>query len=328
MVKRASIHRAAACVIATGCAKFPDPAIVVDQRVLAMKASVPEQILDVDLANPPSAAALLAQMVPSVVCALVTDPDVVEQLRWSMQLCPQNQNLDDRCDAGLPAFSIGSGMIDDPDVTIPEPSLCATVEPDDDLASVIVYALENDPLQGLGGEQYDVVMRVGGIDADPSLDLYAAKALNVAARVPADRTPNLNPYLNELDGSVAGGAPAPMTFGRCVDQAMPLQVPSGADVRLTPVEPPGIHQVYTIPLVDGTFETFTESISYQWTAGGGGFTLDTSGGAADQFGNSPPIYTDWTAPMVATATNVSLWVVQRDERLGAAWYEMCLQVTP
>lgn len=188
--------------------------------------------------------------------------------------------------------------------------------------------LANDPLQGLGGEEYDVVMRIGGVGADPSLDLYAAKALNVAPLDPPGRTPNANPYLNVIDASVNGGSAAAVAFGRCIDQATPQDVPSGGDVRLTPVEPPGIHQVYTLPLVDGTFETFTESISYQWSAGGGSFSQDTSGGPPDAFGNTPPIYSDWTAPTVNAPTRVPLWVVQRDERLGVAWYQMCFEVVP
>jgi hypothetical protein len=327
MVSRISAHAIAVCALLASCARFPDQAIVVDLRVLAMKADVPEQIVDIDPSDPPNVATLLAQMVPAQVCGLVTDPNFDRDLRWSMQLCPQS--LDDRCDAGLPAFTIGSGVIPDMDLTVPEPSLCATVEPDSNLADVVLYELADDPLQGLGGEEYDVVMRVGGVDADPSLDLYAAKALNVAPRDPPDRTPNLNPYLNVIDATINGGPAAAVAFGRCIDQAMPQKVPSGGDLRLTPVEPPGIHQVYTLPLVDGTFETFTESISYQWSAGvGGSFTQDTSGGPPDSFGNTPPIYTDWTAPTVKTPTQVSLWVVQRDERLGVAWYQMCFDVVP
>src|SRR5690606_16067340 len=35
-----------------GCGSFQDPDIVIDFRVLALSASVPEQIVDIDIANP------------------------------------------------------------------------------------------------------------------------------------------------------------------------------------------------------------------------------------------------------------------------------------
>ena len=54
--------------------------------------------------------------------------------------------------ASINFFTIGSGVIPDMDLTVPEPSLCATVEPDSNLADVVLYELANDPLQGLGGD--------------------------------------------------------------------------------------------------------------------------------------------------------------------------------
>lgn len=309
------------------CAKFADPNVVVDLRVIGMTASVPEQVIDVDLNNP-TPTEILPQLVPSTVCALTADPGFDgRRLRWSMTMCPPRS--DDRCRAGDPQVVIGNGVIDDPDLAIPEPQLCATVEPDGNLIAVLQKSLDLDPVHGLQGVQVEVVLRVGGETADPADDVYAAKALQIAARVPAQRTPNTNPSLAELDASVAGGAATAMALGRCIDQAAPLEVAAGTEVRLAPVEPPGVRETYVIPTLDGGFETFTESLTYQWTSGAGKVSDGLTGGPRDTFGNEPPLFTDWTAPAhVTSPTDVPIWLVQRDERLGAHWYETCVRVMP
>jgi hypothetical protein len=76
---------------------------------------------------------------------------------------------------------------------------------------------------------------------------------------------------------------------------------------------------------------FTESLTYQWLASAGHFSAGTTGGTRDAFGNPPPLFTDWTAPAAKDLdgpTDVSFWFVQRDERLGLAWYEACVRVVP
>ena len=307
------------------CGSFQDPDVVVDLRVLAIDANVPEQVIDIDLKNPPPAAQLLSQLVPAQVCALIADPAFDRRLRWSMTLCRQQKN--ERC-FGTPQTVIGGGVLEDPDVAVPEPQLCATVQPDDDLLAVVLAALKADSFNGLQGIDYAVMLRVGGEDADPSLDQYAEKALQVTARVPANRTPNQNPSLTEIDATIAKGTPVPLPLGRCVDQASPLAVPSGAKVRLLPVEAPGARETYTLPTLDGGFETFTESLTYQWVAGDGKFSSGSTGGPRDVFGNPAPLFTDWTAPKVKAPETVPLWIVQRDERLGVHWYESCALVTP
>jgi hypothetical protein len=45
----------------------------------------------------------------------------------------------------------------------------------------------------------------------------------------------------------------------------------------------------------------------------------------------PPIDSTWVAPSADDVTeelDVSLWIVQRDERLGARWFESCVRITP
>lgn len=317
-------------VLLAACGKFQDPNVVVDLRVIGMTASVPEQVVDVDVTNPQPPADLLQQLGPSDVCALVADPSFDgRRLRWSMTLCPLGDA--DRCDDSdsIPKHVIGSGLLDDPDITVPEPKMCATVEADGNLLAVVSYALENDILHGLEGEAYEVQLIVGGEDADPSLDLYAAKSLQVIADLPVGREPNHNPTLTEIDATLPDAVPMPLPLGRCVDQTAPLTVPKGTKIRLTPVEPDGVRETYTVVKLDGTLAMFTENLTYQWTAGAGGFSDGTTGGPHDPFGNSPPLYSDFTAPDdIDAQMDIPVWLVQRDERLGAAMYESCIRVTP
>ncbi len=322
MVKRGLL------VLLAACGKFQDPNIAVDLRVLEMRADKPEQVVAIDFSNPPQPADVLAQLVPATVCALVTDPARTDrQLRWSMTLCEESS--DDRCSD--PQEMIGSGLMDNPDVTDPEPTMCATVMPDSTLLAVLLETLKGDALHGLQGEQYMVGLRVGGADEDPSLDLYAAKAFNVMPDIPAPRAPNQNPYLDEVDVALPDADPVPLQLGRCVDQATPLEVLPHTKLRLTPVEPDGVREQYSLVLLDGTIQTFTETLTYQWVASAGGFSSGTSGGKRDPFGNMPPLYSDWTAPQakdIDGPTDVSIWILQRDERLGVAWYESCIRVVP
>ena len=113
---------------AAGCGRFQDPNVVVDLRTLAMRADPPDQVIDVDLTQPVMPAALLAQLVPTRVCALVADPAADRRLLWSMTLCSLLST--DRCDDDGPELLLGMGLSDDPETTVPEPGLCVTVMPD------------------------------------------------------------------------------------------------------------------------------------------------------------------------------------------------------
>jgi len=310
-------------VLLAACGKFQDPNIVVDLRVIGMTASVPEQVIDVG-------SDVLPQLVASDVCALVGDPSFDgRRLRYTMTLCPIGDS--DRCDDGVPQHVVAQGLLQDPDITVPEPKLCATIEPDGNLLGVVKYALDNDILHGLEGEAYEVELRVGGQDADPSLDLFAAKSLQVIANIPAGRPPNHNPTLTEIDVTMPDMSVAPLPLGRCVDQPAPLEVPPATKLRLTPIEPDGVREMYDVVKLDGTIQTFTENLTYQWVAGAGSFSDGETGGPHDPFGNEPPLFSDWKSPAAKDLdgpTAISIWVLQRDERLGAAWYESCIRVVP
>jgi hypothetical protein len=102
-------------------------------------------------------------------------------------------------------------------------------------------------------------------------------------------------------------------------------------VRLTPVEPPDARETYVAPTIDGTGRTFTEALTYQWLVGAGAVTAAFSGGPRDISGNPAPLFTDFKTPGaddVPAPTDVPLWIIQRDERLGVHWYESCVRVVP
>jgi hypothetical protein len=319
-----------ACAVAgiAGCGSFQDPNVVVDLRVLALTSSPPDQVVDVDLTQPVVPAGLLAQLVPTQVCALVADPGLDRRLAWSLTLCPLTNG--DRCDSDL-EVPLAQGLADDPDKAVPEPALCATIDPNGNLLAILLDALDGDTLHGLGGLYYGVVLRIGGEDANRDLDQYAAKSLRIAPRIPMTATANTNPRLDHLDATIGDGPPVALPLLRCAENPAPLPVLPGTKLRLSPVEPDGAREVYVVPTLDGKSQTFTESLTYQWIASAGGLSNGSTGGPRDVSGNPAPLFTDYKAPAAADLdgpTDVSLWIIQRDERLGVHAYEACLRVTP
>lgn len=312
------------------CNTFEDENIVIDTRILAMAADVPIQVVDVDTSmGMPMAADLLDQLVPATMCALVADPQFDRRLRYTMTLC-------ERCNEGCcedgPSHLLAEGVIDDPDTTIPEPQLCATVKPDGNLLGVVLPILEADVFRGIGGVYYGVVLTIGGEDDDPALDQVGGKSLRIDPRIPATVTANNNPTIDHFDAAKDGVDPQPLPMGRCVDQTDPLTLVPTQRVRITPIEPDGARETYVAPTIDGRGETFTESLTYQWRAGGiGHFSSGETGGPRDFSGNPAPLFTDFRAPRaddIDGVTDIPIWIVQRDERLGAVWYESCIRVTP
>ncbi|MDQ3365245.1 MAG: hypothetical protein M3680_07445 [Myxococcota bacterium] len=315
----------AACA---ACGSFEDEDVVIDTRVLAMAAELPEQVVDVDFENP-SETELLGQLQRSRMCALVADPAHERGLRWSMTLCVLTN--DERCDEDLPALGIGAGRSADPELGLAaDAEICSVIEPDGNLLGILRAAFEADSFSGLGGLDYGVSLIVRGEDVDPALDLYAGKTLRVSPRIPAARTANTNPTLEQLEISIDGADPIALPLGRCIDQLTPLVVGPRALARITPIERADTREVYVVPTLDGQSQTFTESPTYQWVAGAGGYSSGSTGGPRDFSGNPAPLFTEWRAPdeddLAGATLDVPLWIVQRDERLGAAWYESCLRV--
>ena len=179
------------------CGSFADEDIVVDLRVLAMSASLPQQLVVIDREDPGDPVDLLEQIQPHEMCALIADPEHDRRLRWEMTLCALDSN--ERCDAGVPSVVIGSGVLDDPDVTVPEPRMCATIQPDGNLLGILLEVLEGDVYGGLAGIDYGIGLRVGAEDESPDLDLYAGKTMSIVPKIPESRTANVNPAVDGIE---------------------------------------------------------------------------------------------------------------------------------
>lgn len=303
---------------------FENPTEVLDLRPLAMVVEPPEQVLDLDPQNLPSPEQLLARLQPATVCGLVGDP-IERAVQWKMTLCVEDRDV--RCDESRPKVLLGSGVMPDPERALPRPQMCARVEPNLALLLVLQSAIEADPLAGFSGIDLLVSWE---LEAEGQPTLYAGKRLRYAARVPAERTANHNPTLTELRVR-QGEEERPLALGRCADQAAPLTVRAGERVELVPIEPEGLRETYVLPTFEGEVRQFTETIEYQWYTSSGTFASLGSGGKRDAFGNLPSVDNTFRAKAakdVSEAIDAELWIVQRDERLGEAWYQSCIRVTP
>lgn len=137
--------------------------------------------------------------------------------------------------------------------------------------------------------------------------------------------------VDHIDATIGDGAPVALPLVRCAENPAPLPPAPSTKLRLLPVEPDGAREVYVVPTFDGKSQTFTESLTYQWVASAGGLSNGSTGGPRDVSGNPPPLVTNYKAPAARDPdgpTDVSLWIIQRDERLGVHAYEACVRVTP
>jgi hypothetical protein len=313
-------------VALAGCGSFEDPTIVIDLRALAMTAEPPEQVVPFDPANPPDDPEE-AGLVDAEVCALIADPGASRRLRWEMTLCAPADDL--RCDDDPehPQVPMGDGVLDDPEEAADPQVACATLAADPALLLVIEDAIAIDSLAGFGGIDVMVQLEVSPEDG-AAPPIFAAKRVRYAPLLPPDRVANTNPTLEQISILVEGGEPNRLPLGRCGDQPEPIRVAPGEQLELEPLEPEGVREDYVVPTFDGGSRSFTESLTYQWLAGDGEWSRSSTGGPRDLSGMYPPLSTKWRAPEVTEPTDVRLWLVQRDERLGAAWFEACARVTP
>ena len=322
-----------AAALLAGCTSFEDPTIVLDLRVLAMTADVPDQIVDVDL-EMPMPAEILQQLQPTNVCALVSDPAQDRALRWAMTLCLLDE--EGRCDRAQPFVELGAGVIADPETASAAQRPCGMIEPTAYGATILAMlraAVEANPVQALGGIDYTVVFSVGAVE-DPSADIYATKHLRVSPRIPAERRANVNPRFDFVDAALLSGGAVVLpgnggTGGRCAELG-PFEVPEvrpGARMTLFPIEPVGTREDYVVPTLDGKTAMLTETVTYQWFATYGAWSDEFTGGGHDVLGNQSLLGSDWLAPSNVTGPlDVSLWMIQRDERYGARFFETCVRV--
>jgi hypothetical protein len=329
--------------LAAGCGEFEDPAVVLDLRPLAMVASPTEYVIPFDPANPPDPEDV--DLAPFEITALVADPAESRSLAWQMTLCAATtEQGDGRCAADHPAMVIGTGTIADPDLDPGHVLPRAVYQPDAATYLILRDAIELDPFAGFSGIDLEVELKVAPEGASIDSGVAATKRVRFAAQVPAERTPNQNPWLLRVDWDTGGPVPntRTMPYGRCVDLITPngdawfgMQMYADEILYMMPVEPDGVREDYVVPTFDGTSRMFTENIGYQWLAGDGAYEPAFTGGPKDPFGNMPPLHTEWTPPSLEEIAedygeveyiDVPIWLVERDERLGAAYFESCVRV--
>ncbi|MBL8626472.1 MAG: hypothetical protein JNK64_34465 [Myxococcales bacterium] len=310
---------------ATACGSFEDPAIVIDLRPLAAMAEPPEQVVDVDPANP-----LAVEFDDVRVCALAADPQR-RDLTWSMVVCPPKRDL--RCDDLTRPFLVLS-----PEVVVTAAQAvgqvaCATIPAGPELIAIVRSTIENDSLGGFGGVDINVAVRAATADGAEVVDL--GKAVRFSPRLPAERVANTNPVLTEVAAQIDRGngieEPAVVPSGACTTPEFGLKVPSGAKVKFAPRPLDGTAETYVVPTFEGGSRTFTENLRYQWIATAGSWSRAETGGPRDPAGNPPVISSTWSAPTVDVGEPsrlVDLWVIQRDERGGASWLPVCAVVEP
>jgi hypothetical protein len=300
MVRRAV---AAVLVLAACSPGFESKSIVIDLRMLGLRADPPEIVEDFDPANP-----ILPEVPPVTVTALLADPGADRRLGWRMVACPPDRMR--RCDGGSDTVAMGEGVADDPEQEGAVP-IAATLEATADL---LIAAFEGDQNLGFGGLQVMVELSVWPEGA-PDEAIVGAKMIIYAPRIPAGRTANANPTMDailvdEMDEWAEGA--------EC------REITTGTEIRLEPVEPEGVRETYLLPTLDGGQRIITENLRYAWFATVGSFSADQTGGTIDFFGNPPPLHTRWTAP--DEASDATLWLVQRDERGGTSWTQRCFAV--
>jgi hypothetical protein len=322
------------------CGEFEDPAIVIDLRVLAMVAYPTEYVIPFDPANPPDPDEV--DLEPFEITALVADPNEGRELAWEMTLCAATvERGDGRCAADHPSTVIGSGVIPDPELGSPQAIPRAVFQPIGSTVVLLQDAIERDPFAGFSGIDLEVELKVAPIDTRIDDGVAAAKRVRFAAKVPEERVPNNNPWLERIDWDTGGSMPntLPMPYGRCGDfQDDPwngMQVYRDQTLFMMPIEAEGVREDYVVPTLDGQSRMFKENLSYQWLAGDGSWEVEFTGGPKDPFGNEPPLHSEWSPPSEDEIEEdygpvesflVPIWIVQRDERLGAAYFQSCVRV--
>lgn len=323
MVRRAVLI--AVLALGAGCGDFEAPSVVLDLRVLGARAEPPEVVSPFDPDDP-----MNLELVEVEVCGLVADPGESRRLQYEMVACAPTDSK--RCDElDRPFVDLGFGTADDPETATSAISICSTIPAGGGLLPVLEDSIRNDSLSGFGGVEVQVELVVRAEGAPLAEAEFAAKTVLYSPQIPAERVANSNPSIERVTAILDGAEPVDLPLGRCAE-IPPVEVPAGSELELEPIEPSGAREDYVVPTFDGGSRLLTENLSYAWYATAGEWTSESTGGPRDFAGNQPPLDSTWKVPddpeIVGDGLEVALWIVQRDERGGQAWYQACLRVTP
>ena len=287
-------------------------------------------MLPVILNDPAALAEILGDLdLPDVeLCALVGDPNDSRALDYTMHACAPTS--DRRCDEPDKALvdMVVISTVEDPEEAAGPVAICCTLSPSLDLFQVLREAVEDDPLGGFSGIPVQIQFTVRAAGAPITEAEYAAKRVIYSLDYPVGEVANKNPSLDQLVWEMDDEVEQPLPIGRCPDVA-PTTVSPGQEMVLLPKENELAREDYVVATFDGGTRAFTENLRYSWYATAGRWRGDQSGGPRDIAGNEPQLDTIWVAPEDLDAPlDASVWVVQRDERGGLAWYESCIRVDP
>lgn len=323
-MRRAIVLAALAAALA-GCGEFEDPAIVRDLRPIMMFATPPEQVVAIDPANPTAVSFDGFQ-----VCGVVGEPDH-RPLEWRMVACPPQRDL--RCTDLDAPFIVVDDIAQRRSPRSVSQMGCAEFPGGPQLDAIVRYTIEHDSLQGFGGVDINVSLRVAPVGAGEDEAVYAAKAVRFSAKLPEERVANRNPAIGEVlvqvDRGSGFGDPETLLTGSCLEPFGRLTVSPGNVVKIAPKPLDGAAEDYVVPTFEGGSRMFTENLRYNWLATGGGYSRDETGGPRDAAGNPPAISTEWRPPAPRDGEEVrmiDLWLVQHDERGGASLAEGCILV--
>jgi hypothetical protein len=326
----------AAALLAGACGSFEDPLIVIDLRILSITATPPEQVIPFDPQDPPEGAEDFDELglVDTEICGLIADPEASRGLSWRMSICAPNSDL--RCDeddVDRPTYDIASGHIDDPEESATAQPACGTLLAEPALLLVIEDAISFDDFAGFGGVDILVELEVIPDGLGPADAIYGGKRVRYAPQLPPERRANVNPTVDriEVDIDPEDGEAFALPMGRCAEQARPIRIVVGEELPLMPIASDDAAEDYVVPTLDGDVRMFTESLTYQWLASAGSWRRGTTGGTRDASGMVPPLDNAYRPPApdeLDAEMDVSIWMIQRDERLGATWYESCVTVVP
>jgi hypothetical protein len=324
----------AAAVAASACdADFESAEVVVDLRILGIRADRPEIVVPVDPDDPTDFD--LADIADVEVCALVADPEAERGLRYRYEMCQTTGS--GRCepnadsDGEILTVELGEGSIDDPESEAPG-EMCATIPASGDLVAVLQESASADDLAGFGGIAAQVSLQI--LPEDGGEDVFGFKRVRYSPQIPEERVANSNPTLDGFTAARDPTGPRGLDFelplGRC-GTIEPFLVAPRERITILPREPAGAREEYVVPTFDGGSRRYTENLTYQWHATAGEWSRFETGGTIDVAGNVPPLDSRWRAPKadeVGDGLDVRMWIVQRDERGGQAWFETCARVVP
>ncbi len=322
---RTGFALASAAIALAACSNFEDPALVVDLRPLAVVASPAEVVVDVDLeAENFTEAVDLDDLVDVEFCALIADPAIDRGMSYRFSACDRSRSF--RCDEpdneGDLVIDFGEGSVGDPETSPSFDPMCATLTVTPALQGLLMQMIEDDPRRILEGADVQIELRVETDGPSPEV-AYIRKSARYSGRLPLDRTANLNPSLDGFTVTRDDGSEELLPLGRCAD-IEPLLLSPGEHVRVDPIVPEGTAEDYVQLDLELNPVFSSEGIRYTWLTTTGGWQRISTGGPKDAFGNVPLARNDFDAE--EPGDDIEVWIIQRDERLGQAWFRSCVRV--